>query len=82
MAVAEIKVKGDDRVTPETGGWATVSTFLLFFHVSSFSLVFFYLYSLSFPLWLSMSFCPFFLSLLVYVAHCCHGKGMKLLVMV
>jgi hypothetical protein len=63
MAVAEIKVKGDDRVTPETGGWATVSTFLLFFHVSSFSLVFFIsILSLS----LFGSLCPFVLSFFLY----------------
>jgi hypothetical protein len=39
------KTDGDGWEVLETGGWATVSTFLLFFYVSSFSLVFFFLFS-------------------------------------
>ena len=74
MAVVGSKVEGDGRVMLETSDWATVSTFLSLFCVSSLSLVFFFLYSLPFPLWLSMSYYPP-LSLLVYVAHRCHGKG-------
>jgi hypothetical protein len=42
VTIAGGKTDGDGWVVLETGGWATVLTFLLFFCVSSFSLVFFF----------------------------------------
>jgi len=74
MAVVGSKVEGDGRVMLETSDWATVSTFLLFFCVSSLSLVFFFSIFSPFPsLALHVFLSP--LSLLVSVAHRCHGKG-------